>query len=56
MNKFDWYISLKNAQGRWFNAITVCGRTREEAENYAKSALRYYEGTTDWRVSIAPKN
>jgi len=49
--KHDWYISLKNAQGRWIQLITACGRTRAEAEKFAKDSLQYYEGTTDWRVS-----
>lgn len=49
----DWYISLKNAQGRWMEVITVSDRTREEAEKRAKEVLHYYEGTTDWRVRHA---
>lgn len=56
VSRDDWYIFLKNAQGRWMQVITVSGRTREEAEKCAKDGLRYYEGTTDWRVSLSPND
>ena len=55
-SRADWYISLKNAQGRWMEVITVSDRTREEAKKCAKEGLRYYEGTTDWRVSLTPND
>lgn len=55
-SRADWYVSLKNAQGRWMEVITVSDRTRAEAEKHAKEALHYYEGTTDWRVSLTPNN
>ena len=52
----DWYISLKTAQGKWMEAITVSDQTREQAEKHAKDSLRFYEGTTEWRVSLTPND
>lgn len=46
-----WKIYLKNPMWRgWKSLVRMYGVTKEAAEEEAKKAVHYYEGSTKWKV------
>lgn len=50
----DWQILLQNPAWEGWKSLIICyACERKDAEEEAARALRYYEGSTDWKVEPA---
>jgi hypothetical protein len=52
----NWHILLKNPMWRgWQSLVSMYGCSRAHAEDEAKKAMHYYEGSTAWKVERLPR-